>query len=176
MTDLLKHCHSNQSVASFYFYDAAEKHHATGFVYAYNDTQLIIKHISPYGESVGLILVRRADICRIRVDGKYEQKIQKLYQLHCPAYPAYEPCADYWISLLTYAKETHELVSVELEACIVSGEVLSCSENDVELELLDEYGNPNGRSCINRDIVQSVCLGSADERLIQAMRKLQAGK
>lgn len=55
MLNLLKECKGHNRVASFYFNKEDNCTHLTGFVYAFNDSELPVAHINARGKLVHYI-------------------------------------------------------------------------------------------------------------------------
>ena len=170
MIELCKKCFESKSIGSFFCDQAESGKHLTGYVAAYNNDELLIKHISPNGYYDGFILIHISDLFRIDIAGQYEQKITTLYMLREQNHPNIN-CAGECIlfGLMEFAQNNQLIVSLELDDCVLSGFVQSFSEDHVHLAVLDEYGRTDGDTYLLSDEILSVALDTSTEQNIKLL-------
>ena len=81
MIKCLNDCFENKKIASFFCNQNDTNLHLTGYVEKFNESELLIAHVSAHGYYDGYILKHLEDIYRIDYDGEYENKIEKLYKV-----------------------------------------------------------------------------------------------
>lgn len=158
MINIVNDCMKKQKLASYYFNKEDNCVHLTGFVYAYNDNELLVAHITPRGEYDGFVLNKIENLYRVDYDGNYEKKIQQLYYLKKQTHPIIQ-CDknEIVVSLLEFAYENEYLVTLELENDSVTGYV-DDYEDCVSLQVLNDNGDKNGKCIIDiNEIVTFSC-------------------
>lgn len=163
----VKYCYKNKKVATFYCDDNGTQKLLVGVVEQYNDSEILIAHISPHGYYDGLILRHIEDVRRIDYDGEYEKKIKKLYQLRKQQHKqmqSFNADDEILYSLLDFAKQNDCIVSLEFADNSISGFVNGYSNDVIYLEVINEYGVENGISIINVDEILYVVVDSDHEQ------------
>lgn len=170
MIELCMKCFESKSIGSFFCDQAESGKHLTGYIAAYKEDELLIKHISPSGYYDGFILIHISDLIRVDIAGQYEQKISTLYTLREQKHPNLN-CAGECIffTLMEFAQNNQLIVSLELDDCVLSGFVQSFSEDHVHLEVLDEYGRTDGDTYLLSDEILSVALDTSTEQNIKLL-------
>lgn len=169
MIDMIKHCYEKKKIASFY-YDAADTNaHLTGYIDQFNETELLIAHISEHGYYDGFILKKVEDLYRIDCGGEYEQKIENLYyskkQTHRVIQKNYrDGKKSILYNIFDYAKNNELVVSLEFEDNCLSGLIDRYDNGLIYLSILNDYGILNGRAVINIDEVLTVSVDTDDEQ------------
>lgn len=151
-------------VLSIYCDNQNPESHLSGFLYAYNDDEVLIQHISADGLYDGYILILREDIIRLDFGGKYEQKIKMLYELRKQTHPTipYGECL--YLALLRFGMEQKLIVSIEWDNSILSGFVSQYNNDLIHLRLIDEYGNANGETVVLCDEIKSFAVDTSTEQ------------
>ena len=88
MQGILQDCIRTQKVVSLYFDKDNPFSHLTGRILQIRQNEVLIAHISMHGCYDGYILKRIDDLYRVDVDGKYEQKIGRLYSIKGQSHPS----------------------------------------------------------------------------------------
>lgn len=155
MFNVIENCFKSCKVASFYFDKQDNQVHLTGFVHCYNESEVLIAHITPRGEYDGFILNRISDVYRIDCGGEYEIKIQTLYELKKESHP-HISCNEEGIlfPLLAFAKENDYFITAELQNDKVTGRVIEYGDY-IYLSTIDDNGYESGTSIIDVDEVVS---------------------
>lgn len=153
MLKVIRKCFEKQKVVSFYFDKEDNQVHLTGYIYNYNEDEILIAHITPRGEYDGFILRKVDDLYRIDYDGDYERKIQCLYKIKKQAHPII-PCNKNAIlySLLEFANNNDLLLSLELKNDKVTG-LVKKYDNYIQLKVFNDNGIKDGECVINIDDV-----------------------
>lgn len=178
MQQVIDDCFRNQKVVSCYFNREDNSVHLTGFIFDYNDEELLLAHITPRGEYDGFVLNKMENLYRIDCEGKYEKKIHELYkskhQSHSVVPCNKEKIAD---ALLKYACENGCLVTLELENASVTGQIEKYGDY-ISLQVLDENGEENGKCIIDiHEIVTFSCDTDYEQDLkILNLSQVECGK
>ena len=116
MHGILQDCIRTQKVASLYFDKDNPFSHLTGRILQIRQNEVLIAHISMHGCYDGYILKRIDDLYRVDVDGKYEQKIGRLYSIKGQSHPPISiDASDRSLlqTLLNFAKQARLIVTFE---------------------------------------------------------------
>mgnify|MGYP006900180291 CR=1 FL=1 len=133
---------------------------------------MLIAHISMHGCYDGYILKRIDDLYRVDVDGKYEQKIGRLYSIKGQSHPPISiDASDRSLlqTLLNFAKQARLIVTFEFADECLSGFVESMRHETVDLRIVDEYGVICGlHSCLpaKYQLFLSIPIDEQDIRLL----------
>ena len=132
-----------------------------------NKDEIAIYAISPEGYFDGVVAKKTTDILRVDLGGRYMNKMKQLMAIHHVEIPDYElDNKDIFRSLLTLAKDSREIVSLELLESgyvDVTGFVINL-ENDVcAIKQVDPFGNEDGISFINKNDISQISYSSSDE-------------
>lgn len=165
MNKIIEYCYKNRIIASFYCNENDSNAHLTGYIENYNETELLIAHISYYGMYDGYILKRIDDIYRIDFGGKYETKVEKLYRYKKQSHESINILDGYIIEpLIEFAQNRNYVVSFEFENSVISGFV-KCFEDDyVSIDIINEYGYCCGRSIFDIEKVDTISVDTDDEQ------------
>lgn len=167
MHKILQDCVNSKKIVSLYFNRDSPFSHLTGRVLQTNDTELLIAHISAHGYYDGFILKQVNDLYRIDMDGKYEQKIERLYCEKSQSHPLIcldAPNRPLLLALLEYAKQNSLIVSVEFDDACLSGFLESATPDAIDLHLVDEYGATCGISHLYISEVSTIAVDTDDEQ------------
>lgn len=145
--------------------------HLTGFVQHYNDSELLLSHITPYGEYDGYVLLRIGDIFRVDSGGDYEKKIKALYHIKKQSHR--DICfssEEILFTLLDFAAENDLAVTLNFENTSVSGFVGSSGEK-AEINVVDEYGRNQGISVVDVNEVVYFSVDTVDEQNMKLLNR-----
>ncbi len=173
MLNLLKECKNHNKVASLYFNKEDNCSHLTGFVYAFNDTELLVAHINARGEYDGFVLNGVNNLYRVDCGHDYENKISALYTLKKQKHPMITINEENILfSLLDFAFVNKLLVTLELDNNTVTGYVVSY-DGFITLNIVDPYGKNNGKCIIDIDEVITFACDTDDEQDLRILNLLQ---
>ena len=170
MIDLCKKCFELNTVGSFYCNQAEAGKHLTGYIAAYCEDEMIIKHISPDGYYDGFILLHISDLIRIDMLGQYEQKVSALYVLRKQHHPFLD-CSNnsYFPTLMDFASENGLVVTVELDNSVISGFVEHYNEHMTCLQVINEFGLADGTTILINDSILSVAVDTSHEQNLKLL-------
>ena len=142
-----------------------------GFILAVSDGYVLIKEVDSYGKFDGYTLIRIEDIYQIHYSGKYEKKLEKLYDLedysNILSPGLLNPLVD---SILHFAHDNHYIISVLSEGGdTISGFIDSFSAVSLTIDCIDEFGQKNGTTIIDRNCVSRICCLSAYENSLYSI-------
>ncbi|MFT3951146.1 MAG: hypothetical protein QM689_04225 [Oscillospiraceae bacterium] len=179
MFEIIKTCFEKKKIVSVYTRSDRPEMHYVGYISKYNESELLLSHISRNGLYDGFILLRTEMIYRLEFDGPYEKKMETLYRMKAQRhdelifdddeilYPLMEYCI--WKNLV---------VTMEYDdAFIVSGIPERQNEQFIYLRLVSDYGEDNGLSVVTKDeILKFLCDtdNEQDLRLLNTMRNSPA--
>lgn len=170
---ILHDLETNKSVTSVYFDDM--NHNLTGFISAFNNSEIIIAHITPTGLYDGFIYNRICNIRRIDYNSQYEAKIQRLYNLKKQTHYNIDYQFNYESlleAILFFSLNKHLLLTVEYENEVsISGfiESYNIEQEQVVLNVYDMYANCAGISIINLSGIYSICVDTDFEQDIKLL-------
>lgn len=168
ITTALEYARVNRLVSSIYHDCADTDSHLTGYIVAADDTCCVVAHISTHGLYDGYIAIPTEHIYRIDYSGIYENRIKRLYEIKQQSHKAILCTADLDTSLrlqlLSFAKESHLVVSLVFDESTLSGFIAEANEENVLLSLLDSIGNNIGFSSVQLDTVGAIAVDTDDEQ------------
>lgn len=173
MNDAINFCFDNKCVASIYRDYENPDRHLTGFVERFNDSEVLISHITPSGLYDGYVLLLRDSIFRIDYNGKYENMINRLYHLKGQSHRCIDTLDDgnnnLLFSLLDYAIKEKYIVSVCFDDGYETGIVVSYTNENLTLDIYDIYGDYNGRITVIIDDIISLNVDSEENQSIKLL-------
>ncbi|GKX68626.1 hypothetical protein [Inconstantimicrobium mannanitabidum] len=177
MINKLDELMQNKKIASFYMDEEDMERFAVGYVVAANDEYFILAMISPSGLCDGFKLEQVSSIIRIRVDGKYENKILTLAKYHKTKHEEIIFKEDNFISeFLIFAKTKSYIVSLELLNCgfyDVVGYVEKIENGSCVIREIDEYGEEDGVSTVELQDITQISCNSLEESKLKILNKMQ---
>lgn len=135
-----------------------------------NEDRFAMLLISPNGDYDGIVVDDTDDVFRIGSCGRYHDKMAKLSSLCMESIklPCIDPsCID--LSILSFAKETRSIVSIELRDSgfvDVVGFIESVAGECCQIHVVDEYGYDDGCTFVDMSSISQIALGSEDEQRI----------
>ena len=170
MMKSINYCFQNNNVASFYFDREDNCIHLTGMICAYNDSELLISHITPRGEYDGFILKMISDLYKMDYNGDYEKKIINLYSLKNQTHPNININNDaQFFSLIDFAKDEKHLISAELNNDKITGFVIDYDDDYITLNIIDDYARSIGVTVINIDEIVTLSCDTDYEQDLKLM-------
>lgn len=173
MNERIKECYEGHKVISIYIDKENTDKFFTGYIGAYNDTEVLIKHISRHGLYDGYIIIRKDDIYQQDCDGIYQNKIETLYHAKDQTHENIEIHDDKVLqSALEFARKKGYAINVELQDTSISGFVKEYDENTVCLDVIKEYDcASDGISEIRLEEINVFYIDSEDEQAILLLLK-----
>ncbi|NLD58789.1 MAG: hypothetical protein GX647_03900 [Clostridiales bacterium] len=168
----LKRIVEEGSLASLYSDSDDTEKFSVGRIKSISDRYVLIESFDEAGKYDGYALKQADDIFLLEKDTRYLKKIRCLMGGESrPAFPE-EGADGLHSSLLGFARDNNLVVSVQMmksgvvDAC---GFVRGIEEDCVEMELVNAYGESDGRSYFSPDCIsQAVCDGT-DEQIIKTL-------
>lgn len=171
---------SSKKDASFYSNPEKMNRFDYGTVFAVNDKEIALHLITPDGKDDGITVTAVENIFRVETDGLYSEKMNKLctdtvrtqYNIDIKENNILK-------SVLSYAKETGELVSLELLESgdyDVVGFVKEIEEDQCTVMYVDEYGFEDGLTYFSVGDISELEFASEDERRIMKLWKFNKKK
>lgn len=154
----------NGHVVSVFCDDERPDTHLSGFIRAFDEEQILINHISPDGYYDGYILIHMADVHRIDSSGKYELKIERLYQCRHQSHTEFPINDNLYISLLQFCQREGRILSAEVADTTLSGFLLDFDEETVHMQLVSEYGEGNGETIVRSEEIVSFAVDTMTEQ------------
>ena len=102
------------NIISIYCDSSNPETHLTGYLHTFDDEYLLIRHVTAHGDNDGFIAVRRQDVFRIDISGKYEKKIDILYKKKKQTHSHLRRCEKVLDDLLFFSCENKYIISVEI--------------------------------------------------------------
>ena len=176
MINSIDYCFRNKIVASFYCDDGNRQNLCVGYIEKFNDSEILLSHISPHGNYDGFILKHIEDVRRIDYGGNYEKKVKKLYKLKKQTHDViqtFNPDDDEILySLLDFAKQNDYIVSFEFAENSISGIINGYTDDVIYLDVIDNYGAENGISIINANEILSVAVDTDHEQDLKLLHSI----
>lgn len=170
MLNTIKHCYENKLITYFYFDADDGSKELCGYISYYNKDIIVISHITANGLYDGYVIRYISDLFEIDYDGKYEERIEKLYKLKKQSHKEIVFNNDNIISIMfDFAKENGYLISLETSELINIGELISYNDNTVTLKILDKYGQKECIAAVNIDKVISFGIDGTDEQNLRLL-------
>lgn len=157
-------------VISLYHQSHEADRFEVGFVEAVSRTDVTLLCLTPRGEEDGRMAVRIEDITALEIDDPYSQKIQLLHSYRGSVFNREEglrtsgnsPSID---EQLRSAQEQGQAVTVEdASGTRFTGFVGEITDGYIEMNLLNQYGSPDGTAYIARHMLGKVDIGRRDEQ------------
>lgn len=165
MINLIKKFYDENAVVSIYkdFDDTAVCE--VGYINTYNDDEILLSSINKRGEYDGYILLHIDDIFRIEANGKYEEKMKKLYSLKKQKHEKFELANDgVAYRIFDFAKENNLIVCFDFEDDCRRGFVQRYEENICIIKTVTDYSEPDGEAIIDIDQANSISLDTDFEQ------------
>lgn len=162
-------CVENREIVSIFCDDSNPSTFLTGRVLNVTEDELLLCHISPDGYYDGFIWIPTRYLFRVNIGGKYERKIQTLYQFRKQSHPTVPIKDCLQNSLLSFCLTRNLIVSVELESTTLRGQLVHFDKDIVSLSLLDDYGLPNGTSHVLNEQIISIAVDTSHEQNLRIL-------
>lgn len=138
-----------------------------GRLAALDEKWFLVQSISIYGKWDGLALYLRSDLVSTIGEKRYLEKLSTLIRYHNEPSPDVPSVAeDALQALLGFSRKNGKPVSLELKwsgKCDVCGFIRDIFENTAHIRQIDEYGEYDGETIVDKDAITRVFYG--DEEL-----------
>lgn len=160
----------SKKVVSLYHQSHEADRFEVGFVESVDRNDVTLQCLTPRGEEDGHMSVRIEDVTAIEIDDPYSQKIQTLFTYRGSIFNERESARVSTSSpsleeQLQAALDNHRVVTVEdTSGTRFTGFVRELTDGYVEVELLNQFGAPDGRAFVARHMLGKVDIGRRDEQ------------
>ena len=147
---------------------------SVGYVAGINDSHFILASITPTGEYDGFLLKEATSIYMVSTDSRYIDKLSTLIDINKTKFDAFFGCDDLVQQLLTYAKRTATIVSVELinsGGVDCSGFVEFFNNNICKIQEINEFGEPDGMSTISVSEITKISCDDSNDRPVKLLNE-----
>lgn len=168
---------NKDKVYSVYRNDNNPYCHFTGYTQIVDD-EMLIYHISPYGEYDGFALIKTEDIIRLDCDSEYEECIEKLFQKANQKHHSFDVDNDsaLFFMLCNYAQENICIVTLENYGASISGFIEKYTDNEIWIDVVNEYGKRDGKTVIRIDEISAVFVDTQYEMKLKTLSNIDKGK
>ena len=158
------------NLAEIYFYSGNEGSFCCGRIMAVDDRFFAFQSFDPYGRYDGYDVREISDIYEIAVDTKYLKALDIFIGESKPEPLCIQSdCIVKEILALSYKNKEAVTLDVDNTEELQIGIVTDIYETRIEINLFNEYGEPDGVASINMDDILSVRYNSLDERKIEKL-------
>lgn len=167
----------NKEKISVYFSSSENDKFCFGDVVFCNEDFLLLSSYTPYGDDDGFILKRSDEVIKIEADSKYNNKMEKLIKYKGTDHTPFEVKGDNIVEqILEYAKKSHRLLSILLynSDVFLTAYMSSVTDTFCEAELINEYGEKDGRTVFVMDDIDEMRFCSEDETMLEVLNLIQA--
>ena len=161
---MLQKCFNDRKVVSVYVDESREDYHFTGYIACVNNNEIILEHITPQGMYDGFILLKVDSIYRVDCEGKYENKVEFLYESKGQSHKKISERASLYEALLHFAKDNELLVTLEIGQTVITGVIVDFDFYNIKLNVIDEYGNIDGMTVVSSAEVDFIVVDSDNEQ------------
>lgn len=168
MLAILKQIKVERKYAEFYTDVSDSMKFVYGLILAVNENYVAISLLSPGGLFDGVLVKQTNEILRVKLNGKYEKKMQRLCSLHDKKHPEYLLDDDAIpATLLSIAKQKCQIVSLEISNSgyeDIVGFVDEIGKDFCKIKEINPYGEEDGNSYVPLDCITQISCNSLDER------------
>jgi hypothetical protein len=145
---LFDHLVTKNTIASFSWRNDGMQ---VGFILGWNEDEILIAHVSAGGYYDGYVLRPTADLLHVTYGGKYEQKVQHLYNIKEQHHAlSHTQSTALWEDILQFASQKKLIVTAECGDTAVTGYIKAWDSSSLELCVVDQFGAADGFACIDR--------------------------
>ena len=174
MEKILLEAMNQNKIVSVYTNAEDTSHFNVGIVRKLQDGFFLLEETDPTGKEDGFAIFDIQDIVMLSSDGQYEKRIQKMMETN-PAESRELPLLGEETDslherILNYAIKNKRIVSFLLiDGEDISGFVKGYTDEIIEIEVIDFYGNRDGQTAIRKEMIQRIRIMSADERALERL-------
>lgn len=167
----------DKEILEFYLDKNCTSKFTAGLIEEINENSILIQLLTPMGEYDGYMVKEPVTIYRINSKTKYCYALKELVNINKTAHNSIPQFTeDQFYNVAKYAFENKKVVSIEMNdsgRSDVIGIITNVTFDYVHINLLTEYGEPDGEGIIFlSDITQLIC-DSEDERKILLLHDFQ---
>ena len=172
MEELLLEALNQNKIVSVYTNAEDTSHFNAGIVRKLQDGFFLLEETDPTGKEDGFAIFDIQDIVMLSSDGQYEKRIQKIMEVN-PAESRELPLLGKETDslndrMLNYAIKNKRIVSfLFIDREDISGFVKGYTDEIIEIEVIDFYGNRDGQTAIRKELIQRMRIMTADERALE---------
>lgn len=172
-TNTIKEFTNKDKVYSVYRNDTNPYSHFTGHTQIVDD-EMLIYHVSPYGEYDGFVLIKTEDIIRIDCDSEYEECIEKLFQKSNKKHHRFAVDNDsaLFFMLCDYAQKNVSIVTLETYGASISGFIEKYTDNEMWIDVVNEFGKKAGKTVIQIDEISAVFVDTQYEMKLKTLSNI----
>lgn len=147
--------------------------HFTGYAQIADD-EILIYHITPYGEYDGYVLIKAEDIFRIDCEGEYEECIKRLFQKANKKHEFFNVTDDtaMFFMLCDYAVKNDFAITLETCGASISGFIEKYTDSEIWVNVLNEYGKNDGKTVIQIDEVTALFVDTQYEMKLKTLQSI----
>ena len=173
MLQLLNQLSGQKQYACFYTNKEKTSSFIFGRVLGVNDKHIAVYMLSPDGEYDGLLIKRTSSIYRVDWDDQYTQEMtEKIKPDQLPSRELELRDDAFMKSLLSFAKSSNEIVSIELLDSgydDIVGFVEEVRDETCVVQQVNRDGKPDGYSLLYMDDISQIECESQDEIRLQKL-------
>ena len=174
---LLQKCYVEKKICIVFANDEDPQKCIIGYVGYYNADEVLIYITTVRGVYNGYVVIKMADIFKIRCDGPYENAAQTLYQSRSRKHENVLVCNnDVTASLLDLAKREKYIVYIVLDDERVQGYVRTYDGGKLILENVTDYGEDDGACELPIETIKLLYVDTEDEQDICLLKNAKTCK
>lgn len=173
MLSVLEKLKETQEWACIYYEDNPDGAFNFGKIAAVDEDLILIYSITPQGEYDGYHIESTDAVVRVDTDNRYIEKMSRILSKELPEMIALpDEYDDLMEVIFGYAVKNQMYVSLALGDSgryDVKGIALDMENGICKVQVLDEYGNPDGISRIDIDIITAMNCDEYSDRIIKRL-------
>lgn len=173
MITVLKKIYNSKSLASFYTNCDEPNKFQFGKIVALKKNKMAIQTFSLDGDDDGIQIINPEIVFRVEINDQYYGKMKKLMTNKVfDNYNFLSQSDDIMLSILYYAKEHQQIVSIEQNDSgylNIVGFINNIEDKLCCLRQIDEYGMEDGLSYIQIKTISTLSIGSSEEKRVQKL-------
>ena len=174
---LLEKCYAEKKICIVFSNDEDPEKCIIGYVGYYNAAEVLIYLTAVRGVYNGYVVIKMADIFKIRCDGPYENAAEILYQSRSRKHENVPICNnDVTASLLKKEKREKYIAYIVLDDERVQGYVRAFDGEKLILENVTDYGEDDGTCELPIETIKLFYVDTEDEQDICLLKKARTCK
>lgn len=174
--ELLSRCNKENLLVSIYTNRIEPDKFSVGFIEAISNEQILLKHVTEHGLYDGYAVRKLSDVFRVDVNGLYEKRLLKLYQIQNQKHPEkflknkISKDSNLFYETLIAAYQDKMVVNIcidetEMQESII-GWVNSIKDMEITVSKISYEGFDDGDSIFDLNDIIKINCDSDDERVI----------
>lgn len=173
LLNVLKRAKEDGHILSIYTDKENTEKFSAGYIQQISEDLVLISHVTPYGLYDGYMIRRIEDIYRLECHGKYEKKLETLYNIQNQNHKKIpHGCGTIFEDLFKFSLDNHLVINIQLhysELEDIQGYVDEFFEDSLIVRQLDDEGNDDGETVIS---ISDITLLTCDSDREMALRLL----